>query len=461
MGQDYALHFDGNGDYVLITDHSELDFTENYTLEAWIFPESFSWLAGIISKYHTNASHGYILRLTYQSPYNGISFDEAVTNTGVLNPVQWYHVAGVNEFGNRTLYINGSEVPLTGSPLNVAQNSDPVRIGSDFGDRFFEGRIDEIRIWNTSRSQSDITANMDTTLSGTEIGLVAYYTFNEGGGDTLFDQTENGHHGVLMGNPSWGDGYTLSGLLGDINFDETLNIYDAVMLVAIMLGFEDGANLQVHACDTNQDGIIDIADIVLLVQWILDIDGNFRDPLRQGVYFIHNRSVVIESDGEIAGFQIELSNPIAIEEISLPSGWAWNQSGVKFVAYSIDGSSLSNGFTVPLHEPGLITNIKIAGWGGETIQAQQVPMPQSFGLQIHPNPFNPGCNISFELVAAKNIELDVYNVKGQHLQSIMIGLRQAGYQQFYWTPSDFSSGTYLIRLSDGENFQFKKILYLK
>ena len=63
-----------------------------------------------------------------------------------------------------------------------------------------------------------------------------------------------------MGNPSWGDGYTLSGLLGDINFDETLNIYDAVMLVAIMLGFEDGANLQLHACDTNQDGIIDILD---------------------------------------------------------------------------------------------------------------------------------------------------------------------------------------------------------
>jgi hypothetical protein len=81
--QEHSLRFDGNGDYVLIQDHSDLDLTQNYTLEAWIFPESFDWLCGIISKYHTPASHGYVLRLTSQSPYTGISFDEAETNTAI------------------------------------------------------------------------------------------------------------------------------------------------------------------------------------------------------------------------------------------------------------------------------------------------------------------------------------------------------------------------------------------
>ena len=89
LSQDYALRFDGDGDYVLIPDHPDLDLTENYTLEAWIFPESFSWLAGILSKYHTNASNGYLLRLTNQSPYDGLSFDEVVTNVGILNSNQW------------------------------------------------------------------------------------------------------------------------------------------------------------------------------------------------------------------------------------------------------------------------------------------------------------------------------------------------------------------------------------
>ena len=65
-GQDYSINFDGNNDYILIQDHNQLDLTENYTIEAWIFPESFTWLAGIVSKYQTSGANGYLLRLTDQ-----------------------------------------------------------------------------------------------------------------------------------------------------------------------------------------------------------------------------------------------------------------------------------------------------------------------------------------------------------------------------------------------------------
>ena len=71
-GQDHSLNFDGNNDYILIPDNASLDLTTNYTIEAWTFPESFSWLAGIVSKYHTNAANGYMLRLTFQAPYTGL-----------------------------------------------------------------------------------------------------------------------------------------------------------------------------------------------------------------------------------------------------------------------------------------------------------------------------------------------------------------------------------------------------
>ena len=461
IGQDHSINFDGNDDYIRILEHASLDLTENYTLEAWIFPESFSWLAGIISKYHTNAANGYMLRLTHQSPYTGLGFDEVVTSTGVLNSNQWYHIAAVNNGGDRSLYINGSEYTVSGNPLNVVANNDPLRIGSDYASRYFDGRIDEIRIWDISRNQDDVVATMDTVLSGSETGLVAYYRFDEGSGDTLFDQTGQGHNGALMGNPSWADGYTLSGLLGDINFDEVLNIYDAVMLVAIMLAHEDGTEFQLHACDTNQDGVIDIEDIVLLIQWILDIDGNLRAALSHGEYSLDNRSVVIDSDGEIAGFQMELSEPVAVSEIHLPSGWGWNQAGATCVAYSLDGTSLPNRFTLTLGESGTVTNLRLVGWGSESIQALKIPLPHFFGLQVGPNPFNMGCNISFELSIAKNIELNVYDLKGQHLKSIVKGMMQPGQHNFYWTPSNVSSGTYFIRVSDGKTSQFAKILHLK
>ena len=211
-GQDHSINFDGNNDYVRIPDHSQLDLTENYTLEAWIFPETFSWLGGIISKYQTNAANGYLLRLTHQSPYTGLGFDEVVTSTGILSGNQWYHVAAVNDGGDRSLYVNGVEQSLSGSALNVTANNNSIRIGSDYGSRYFDGRIDEVRIWDIPRVQGNIIADMDTILTGQEDGLVAYFTFNEGAGDTLHDQTGNGHHGIIMGGPSWVDGYTLSAL---------------------------------------------------------------------------------------------------------------------------------------------------------------------------------------------------------------------------------------------------------
>ena len=90
---DHSINFDGQNDFVIIPDNAALDLTNNYTLEAWIFPESFSWLAGIISKYQTSAANGYMLRLTSQAPYTGLGFDEKITNTGVLSANQWHHIA--------------------------------------------------------------------------------------------------------------------------------------------------------------------------------------------------------------------------------------------------------------------------------------------------------------------------------------------------------------------------------
>ena len=53
-GQEHSLRFDGSGDYVSVPDHSDLDLVQNYTLEAWIQPETFGWLNGIISVSYTH-----------------------------------------------------------------------------------------------------------------------------------------------------------------------------------------------------------------------------------------------------------------------------------------------------------------------------------------------------------------------------------------------------------------------
>ena len=164
------------------------------------------------------------------SPYTGLGFDELITSTNILSANQWYHIAAVKEGTNRKIYINGIEYPLSGSALNVNANNNPIRIGSDYGGRYFDGRIDEVRIWDIAKTQAEIVSAMDNLPSGEEFGLIAYYNFNSGSGNTLFDQTGNAQDGSLMGNPQWVDGFTISGILGDVNFDENLNIYDLSLI---------------------------------------------------------------------------------------------------------------------------------------------------------------------------------------------------------------------------------------
>ena len=44
--QDHSINFDGSNDYIRISDHADLDLTQNYTLEAWIFLKHFPGLQG-------------------------------------------------------------------------------------------------------------------------------------------------------------------------------------------------------------------------------------------------------------------------------------------------------------------------------------------------------------------------------------------------------------------------------
>lgn len=192
-----ALNFDGINDYVEIADDNSLDLTTNYTIETWIKPESFSFMAGIVKKYHI-AGSGYVLRLHTDAPYTGLCFDEMYTSTGIMEAGNWYHIAAVNDNGTRKLYLNGVEQTLTGTPISVQVNSDPVILGVDFlfTGRYFNGDMEEVRIWNVARTEAQINENMHTFLDGTETGLVSYYQFNEGTGITANDEI-SGNTGTL------------------------------------------------------------------------------------------------------------------------------------------------------------------------------------------------------------------------------------------------------------------------
>lgn len=95
---------------------------------------------------------------------------------------------------------------------DVTQASDVVltalfktfTLGANRGeDRLFSGCIEEVRVWDYARFESDIQANKNRRLIGDEPGLKAYYRFDEGSGVHLSDQTGNGHDGTIQGKATW------------------------------------------------------------------------------------------------------------------------------------------------------------------------------------------------------------------------------------------------------------------
>lgn len=207
QAQNNALNFVGQyatatSDYVSVADHDAIDLTTNYTIEAWIKPTSFAAEAGIVSK--NAGTDGYSLCLRQYSSYSGLMFDGMYTSSGILTTGAWYHVVAVNDNGTRHLYVNGIEQTLYGTAVTPVANTNALTIGRNKNDNYFNGSIDEVRIWKKALTQTQAIANASATINASDADLVAYYQFNQGtvavdntAITTLTDASVNAQHGTL------------------------------------------------------------------------------------------------------------------------------------------------------------------------------------------------------------------------------------------------------------------------
>ncbi|HXG09859.1 MAG TPA: LamG-like jellyroll fold domain-containing protein [Gemmataceae bacterium] len=210
-----ALAFDGINDFVAINRSVQDDFT----LEAWIKTTSslggsqFFHGSGLIyaDVPFVNNDFGTAL-VNGKFAFGTGNPDRTILSTTTVTTGQWVHVAAVRirATGTIKVYVNGvEEGSLNTGNTRALTAPATITIGGNTVDRrFFQGLIDEVRIWNVARSTAAIQADMNRTLTGTEPGLVGYYRFDEGTGNTAFDQSSSGNHGRLGGgsalaSPAW------------------------------------------------------------------------------------------------------------------------------------------------------------------------------------------------------------------------------------------------------------------
>lgn len=90
-------------------------------------------------------------------------------------------------------------------------------------------------------------------------------------------------------------------------------------------------------------------------------------------------------------------------------------------------------------------------------------LPVEFELeQNFPNPFNPTTNIRFALPSASNVALEVYNVLGQRVATLISNEKMsAGRHSVKFDASQLGSGMYIYRIQAGNNISTKKMMLIK
>lgn len=130
----------------------------------------------------------------------------------------WYHIAVSWSGGTASAYVDGQPVGTSQSvgSLNpgTGVSCGDLEIGHTAFSDYFLGSLDEVRLWNTERTPTQIDDNWDRQLTGSESGLVGYWPgfASESGNSVVDDWTSNGYDLTISG-PTWdtGDYPTLTG----------------------------------------------------------------------------------------------------------------------------------------------------------------------------------------------------------------------------------------------------------
>ena len=191
-------------------DTASLSIIGDLTLEAWLKPESTAGAGLIVGKMYvggSDRSYAFFLdsndTLRLLISPDGSSATAASTTDTITTDV-WSHVAVSYDAsaGTCQFYINGS-ASQSGSGLDtsIQDNDSNFSIGARDTEGtpagFYDGLVDEVRVWNDIRTAAEISAYYQVELSGNETGLVGYWRLN----NDYLDQTSNDNDLSATGSP--------------------------------------------------------------------------------------------------------------------------------------------------------------------------------------------------------------------------------------------------------------------
>jgi hypothetical protein len=394
----------------------------------------------------------------------------------------------IDEFDNGVLLVDGEEQltfstevrPSHGAQFSIGQAWDgPVPT------RHFKGMVDEVRVWAGARTQEQIQDEKCTRLRGDETGLVGLWHFDEPNNYFVlsgfpfaanfrkgFDATVNANDGILSGYGEPDTAFVPSGAMGNV----------CLPPIEVFLDIKPGSCPNPLNAKNKSDKGKSVLPVAIL--GAEDFDVSDIDP----------ETITLEGVGPVRWSFEDVATPVAGSEDSCActeeEADGFDDLTLKFDRKAVveailsharlqaggAGSHDNSGPTTRTEVAILLTAelydyTRVEGRDCVMLMTKEKDTTtaspfdgapaQAALMGNHPNPFNPSTQIDFYLPQAANVRVDVFNLLGQKVETLVDGNLGAGLHSVEWRASQLASGIYLYRLQSGNSVETKKMLLLK
>lgn len=500
-GNKVAVNYEANGslvlselkDYCAVPPNSRHDATTGLTIEAWVKrntdapnPPNTQY---IVSKANLDLQFRYALILKKTGELGFIYSGGQFTIQPVVTTDQWTHVALTYNAANSTtvFYVNGDSVAGTFSSAGNLESgpSDSLFIGGlPFASVPVLGQLDEVRIWkNTVRTKQQIKENMHKNINYKTTPAPSPADFMVFSFDGRTDDTGND----ALTNPA-----------------STLKFHWSAHMYA---GKRNTYNLTSPILRDDQGDFMGASYNKGKRRFYLPDDG--------GVTSAYD-SVFFSSPGTVSNLKMYImlstasSNHLEIT-LTAPNGTSvqltpnagnggdamgsngsndlmtiFDQSADTTITYAYNNMLAPYSPKIKPYQSLAVFNgisrqgwwkIKITdkynwdqaflhGWGIQTsILTSTDPVtqtPYEYSLkQNYPNPFNPSTTINYELKNANNVKLNVYDITGKRVSTLVNNIQEAGKHTVTFNASHLSSGVYFYKLETEDFTDTKRMLLIK
>ena len=259
QGTSNGLSFDGINDYIRNDSYTLVKLNSSHTIEMWVKSSptetgaiySEGWLPSYyIGQFRLAGNGSGKLNLFYR-PEKIVLVDNITSITTVFDG-QWHHIALVGNGDNTVLYIDGV---ADATNFNYTRPDSPMQSGTKIGAQAacctasggfalpFSGEIDEVRLWSTNRSETQIRDNMCQKVSGGASDLEIYYPLNQTAGNTVNDMSTNTLRNGQLHNGNVTAPYAIWGYSGAPVGDESVHSYSISIATSLNITTAAGDDL--------------------------------------------------------------------------------------------------------------------------------------------------------------------------------------------------------------------------